>query len=146
MRSPSPWPVFASRAFVRSSGQLGFTLLELMIVISIILILLGLAAGNYQRSILHSKEAALKQNLFTMRQAIQQYTLDKLQAPQSLEDLVAAGYLREIPKDPITGQRDWRVVYDDAFLSPDQLATGISDVHSNSDKVSPFEGTPYSSW
>ncbi len=117
-----------------------------MVVISVILVLLGLAAGNYQRSILRSKEAALKQNLFTMRQAIQQYTLDKLQAPQSLEDLVAAGYLREIPKDPITGQRDWRVEYDDAFLSPDQLATGISDVHSNSDKISPFEGTPYSSW
>lgn len=124
----------------------GFTLLELMIVITIILILLALAAGNYQRSILRSKEAALKQNLFTMRQAIQQYTLDKLQAPQSLDELVSAGYLNHIPVDPITGQRDWRVDYDDAFLSPDQLAAGISDVHSNSDKISPFEGTPYSSW
>jgi general secretion pathway protein G len=124
----------------------GFTLLELMIVITIILILLALAAGNYQRSILRSKEAALKQNLFTLRQAIQQYTLDKLQAPQSLEELVSAGYLSHIPVDPITGQRDWRVDYDDAFLTPDQLGTGISDVHSNSDKVSPFEGTPYSSW
>ncbi|MCL6565137.1 MAG: type II secretion system GspH family protein [Acidobacteriia bacterium] len=143
---PAPWRVSASGANIRPAGHRGFTLLELMVVISVILVLLGLAAGNYQRSILRSKEAALKQNLFTMRQAIQQYTLDKLQAPQSLEDLVAAGYLREIPKDPITGQRDWRVEYDDAFLSPDQLATGISDVHSNSDKISPFEGTPYSSW
>ncbi len=146
MRIHFPRQVCAGRAAIRPAGPQGFTLLELMVVISIILILLGLAAGNYQRSILRSKEAALKQNLFTMRQAIQQYTLDKLQAPQSLEDLVAAGYLREIPKDPITGQRDWRLEYDDAFLSPDQLATGISDVHSNSDRVSPFEGTPYSSW
>jgi len=124
----------------------GFTLLELMIVVTIILILLSLGAGRYQQSVLRSKEAALKQNLFVMRQAIEQYTLDKQQAPQSLEDLVSAGYLRDIPNDPLTGKKDWRVDVQDVLLSPDQTETGIVDVHSGSEKISPFEGTPYGSW
>jgi general secretion pathway protein G len=124
----------------------GFTLMELMIVITIIVILLGLAAGRYQQSILRSKEGALKQNLVVMRTAIDQYTLDKQQGPQSLEELVSAGYLRAVPSDPITRRKDWRVVYGDLFLSADQVSTGITDVHSSSDNVSPFEGTPYSSW
>lgn len=124
----------------------GFTILELMIVITIILILLGLAVGRYQQSVVRAKEAALKHNLVVMRQAIDQYTLDKQAAPQSLEDLVAAGYLREIPLDPITRQRDWRVETSDLLLTPEQTLVGIAEVHSNSDQVSPFEGTPYSSW
>ncbi len=124
----------------------GFTLLEMMVVMAIIIILLGLAAGQYQRSVLRSREAVLKQDLRVMREAIQQYTLDKLAAPQSLEDMVSAGYMREVPTDPITQQKNWKVDTEDILLSPDQTTTGISDVHSASDAISPFENTAYSSW
>jgi general secretion pathway protein G len=127
-------------------GRAGFTLLELMIVITIILILLALGVGRYEQSVLRSREAALKQDLFVMRHAIEQYTLDKQSAPQSLDDLVSAGYLREIPVDPMTRQKDWRVDYENVLLSPEQSGTGITDVHSTSDRVSSFEKTPYSSW
>ena len=124
----------------------GFTILEMMIVITIILILLALGAGRYQQSVVRAKEAALKQDLLVMRQAIDQYTLDKQQAPQSLEDLVQAGYLREVPMDPITRLKDWRTDTCDLLLSPDQTTIGICDVHSNSDRTSPFEGSGYSTW
>src|ERR1041384_5859359 len=124
----------------------GFTMLELMVIISIILVLIAMAAGRYERSIARAREAVLKQDLQTMRNAIQQYTLDKQQAPQSLEELTTAGYLREIPLDPITRNRDWHVDSEDVLLSPDQTASGITDVHSSSDTVSSFENTPYSSW
>ncbi len=135
------------RAAGTSGGKFGFTLLEMMVVITIILILLSLAAGRYEQSVLHAKEAALKQNLAVMRKAIDEYTLDKLAAPQSLDDLVSAGYLREIPVDPMTRKKDWIVDYETNVLySPEQTSTGISNVHSASDKVSPFEGTAYNSW
>lgn len=126
----------------------GFTLIELMIVISIIMILVGIATGMYLRSVTRAKEATLKTDLRVMRDAIDKYTLDKESAPQSLEDLTnaQAPYLREIPTDPITRQKDWRVDFGDVALSPDQTNTGIIDVHSNSDDISPFEGTAYSSW
>jgi len=124
----------------------GFTLLELMIVITIILILVAMAGGRYERSVTRAKEAALKQDLFVMRHAIEQYSLDKLQAPQSLDDLVSAGYMREVPMDPFTKARDWQVNYENVALSPDQNGTGITDVHSANDALSPFENTPYSTW
>ncbi len=125
----------------------GFTLLELMIVITIIMILLAMGAGRYEKSALRAKEAALKQDLAVMRKSIDQYTLDKLAAPSSLDDLVSAGYLREVPTDPITGKKDWNVIYEtDVLFSPEQTSTGIADVKSSSDKTSPFENTPYSSW
>jgi general secretion pathway protein G len=124
----------------------GFTMLELMVVIAVILVLVAMAAGSYQRSMVRSREAVLKQDLATMRNAIQQYTLDKEQGPQSLDDLVSAGYLREVPTDPITKQRIWHTNFEDLLLSPDQTTTGVTDVHSTSDSVSPFESTPYSSW
>ncbi len=130
----------------RGPARAGFTLLELTVVVAIILILLALAAGGYQRSHLRAKEVALKQNLKVMRDAIEQYTLDKQMAPQSLDELASAGYLREVPVDPITQKKDWRVDYENVLLSPEQTATGISDVHSASDQVSSFERTPYSSW
>lgn len=126
--------------------SLGFTLLELMIVMTIMLILLSIAGGRYQQSVLRAKEAVLKQDLFVMRTAIEQFTLDKQAAPQSLEELVSAGYLRAVPKDPITNQTDWRPIYDDTLLSPEQVITGIVDVKSSSEDISPFEGTPYSEW
>lgn len=125
----------------------GFTLIELMVVVTIILILAGMAAVRYDRSITRSKEAALHHDLSVLRGAIEQYTLDKEQAPQSLDDLVSAGYLRQIPVDPVTGAKDWVTQTSDVLLSPDEASGGgISDVHSASDKVSPFENTPYSSW
>jgi len=131
------------------SGSLaawGFTLLELMVVMAIILILATLGAGRYEQSTVRAHEAALKQDLFVMRNAIQQYTLDKEAGPNSLDDLVSAGYLREVPRDPITKQKDWSTSSDDILASPDQTSTGITDVHSTSDAISPFESTPYSSW
>ncbi|MGB6876319.1 MAG: type II secretion system protein [Candidatus Acidiferrales bacterium] len=125
----------------------GFTLIELMVVVTIMLILMGLAAVRYDMSIKSAHEAALHHDLSVMRDAIEQYTLDKQQAPQSLDDLVSAGYLREIPKDPVTGAKDWVTETSDVLLSPDEASGGgISDVHSPSDQVSPFENTPYSSW
>lgn len=136
---------FSRPAFPQKRAR-GFTMLELMVVIAIILVLIGMAAGRYERSIVRAREAVLKQDLQTMRSAIQQYTLDKATAPQSLDDLVSAGYLREIPVDPMTRTRDWHVDFENVLLSADQEGTGISDVHSNSDAVSSFESTPYSSW
>ena len=124
----------------------GFTLLELMVVIVIIMTLAGIAIGQYGRSVQRAREASLKQDLFVMRNAIQQYTLDKAAGPQSLDDLVSAGYLREIPTDPIIREREWHTDFDNVLLSTDQTSPGISDVHSTSDSVSPFENTPYSSW
>jgi general secretion pathway protein G len=136
---------------IRRSGWTlarGFTLLEMMIVVAIIMILIGIAAGMYSRSVVKAKEATLRSSLSVMRQAIDHYTLDKEAAPQSLDDLVnpQTQYLREIPKDPITETRDWHVDFGDTVMSPDQTTTGIVDVHSNSDKVSPFDGTAYNTW
>lgn len=132
----------------RSRARLtaGFTLIELMIVISIIMILVGIAAVQYQKSVQRAREATLKQDLQAMRQSIDNYTLDKQAAPQSLEDLAQAGYLRMVPKDPMTGAADWDLQFDSVVLSPEQSGTGLIDVHSHSGMTSPFEGTPYSQW
>jgi general secretion pathway protein G len=130
----------------KSRSRSGFTLLEIMTVLAIILILMGMAAGRYERSVLRTREAALKQNLWVMRQAIEQYTIDKQSGPQSLEELVGAGYLREVPIDPMTGRKDWNVTFDDLMISPEQSSSGITDVHSTSERISPFEGTAYSTW
>jgi general secretion pathway protein G len=135
----------ARRSQQRESG---FTLIELMIVISLILILASVAVPIYKQSILKSKEAVLRQDLFTMRQVIDQYTLDKQKAPQALDDLVSAGYMRQLPVDPFTARNDtWVPVEDqDIAYSPDQTDVGgISDVHSGSNLTS-SDGTPYSSW
>jgi general secretion pathway protein G len=132
-----------SRRRVRSFG---FTLIELMIVITIIFILIGIAAGRYDRSVVRAREATLKQDLQVMRQAIDNYTLDKQTAPQSIEALQEAGYLRIVPTDPMTQAKDWQPQFDEVVLSPEQTGTGMVDVHSNSDKTSPFDGTPYKDW
>src|SRR6202011_583628 len=126
----------------------GFTLIELMIVITIIFILIGIAAMRYDRSVQRAREAVLKSDLQVMRQAIDNYTLDKEAAPQSLDDLVnpQAPYLREVPVDPMTRAKDWHVDYGDFVLSPDQTNNGIVDVHSSSTQVSSIEGTPYNTW
>lgn len=140
-------PHFAGKRWARSlSRSRGFTMMELMVVIAIILVLIAMAAGRYERSVARAKEAVLKQDLQTMRGAIEQFTLDKQQAPQSIDDLVSAGYLREVPLDPITRARDWHADFEDMMLTPEQTANGITDVHSSSDAISSFEGTAYSSW
>jgi general secretion pathway protein G len=130
----------------RRFSQRGFTLIELMVVISIIVILLSLAIPNYTSSILHAKETALRDDLYTLRSLIDQYTLDKQKAPTSLQDLVTTGYLKELPKDPFTNARDsWVPVTDDSIMSPDQTDPGIVDVHSGSEQSS-SEGTAYNTW
>jgi general secretion pathway protein G len=123
----------------------GFTMIELMIVVAIILILVGIAAANYSKSVLRSKETVLHTDLVEMRKAIDNFTLDKGAAPQSLDDLVPQ-YLHSMPVDPITNGKDWTPVVDSVVLTPDQATTGIIDVHSSSDKVSPFENTAYNTW
>ena len=124
----------------------GFTLLELMVVISIIIILISVAVPSDQEHVRKAREAVLREDLFQMRQAIDQYSLDKLRAPQSLEDLVSAGHLREVPLDPFTSSRDtWVVVQEDVVLSVDQNQPGISDVHSGS-TMAASDGSAYSSW
>jgi general secretion pathway protein G len=130
----------------RRNGRRGFTLIELIIVIAIIGILLSVAVPVYRLHIVHANEAVLKQDLYSMRNAIDQYTQDKAKAPQDLNDIVTAGYLRVIPKDPFTNSNTtWQTVQEDVVESVDQTAPGISDVHSGSNLTS-TEGTAYSSW
>ena len=126
--------------------QRGFTLIELMVVIAIIMILATIAAGNYQKSVTRAKETTLRTDLKVMRDAIQHYTEDKEAAPSSLDDLVSSHYIQQIPTDPMTNAKDWNTVSENLDVSPEQSASGITDVHSASDKVSPFENDPYSSW
>lgn len=123
----------------------GFTLIELMIVMAIISILIGTAALIYDRVVRRARESVLKQDLQTMRQAIDHYTLDKQQAPQSLQDLVDGHYLREVPIDPVCRTNDWEVHIGDTVLSPDQTSTGIDDVHSGCE-LTATDGTSYATW
>jgi general secretion pathway protein G len=127
-------------------NQRGFTLIELIIVCSMILILTGVMLPIYKLHVLHANEAVLKEDLYNMRTAIDQYTQDKGKAPQALEDIVTAGYLHAIPKDPFTHATDsWQTVQEDVLTSIDQTEPGISDVKSGS-SLSSSEGTPYSEW
>jgi general secretion pathway protein G len=126
--------------------QRGFTLIEMIIVCAMISILLGVMVPVYKIHVLHANEAVLKQDLFNMRQAIDQYTQDKSKAPQALEDIVTAGYLHALPKDPFTHAADtWQTVQEDVLTSIDQTQPGISDVKSGSSLIS-SEGTAYNTW
>jgi general secretion pathway protein G len=134
------------RAGRRLAPPSGYTLIELIIVMAIISILVSIAVPLYQKSLLRTKESLLKNNLFTLRTVIDEYTFDKQKAPQTLEDLVSEGYLRAVPIDPITGSdRSWRVIMEDSLTSVNQTDPGIFDVRSGSDLKS-LEGTPYAEW
>src|SRR6201987_4102645 len=130
----------------RKTVQRGFTLIELMIVMAIILVLATIASVHYRNAVLRSREAVLKTDLKVMNDAINYYTRDKEAAPQSLDDLVSGQYLGAIPEDPITKTKDWVTVNCAYLLDPNQTITGICSVPSASEAVSPFENTPYSSW
>jgi general secretion pathway protein G len=124
----------------------GFTLVELVVVLSIIGILLMLAIPRYATSIKNAKEAVLREDLHVIRAAIDSYTMDKQKAPQSLEDLVQDGYLKVIPQDPMTQSKDtWTTDTSDAMYSLDQTEPGIDDVHSGSQDTG-SNGQPYSTW
>jgi len=129
---------------VRTSSR-GFTLIEMMVVVSLILILVSIALPVYNRSMLRAKEGVLKQDLFTLRQVIDQYTLDKQKAPQSLDDIVTAGYIKKVPIDPFTNEANWTVDQEDATQAVDQQEPGIVDVHSSSN-LTATNGEAYSSW
>jgi len=124
----------------------GFTFVEMMVVVTIMVILISMAIPIYQRSIVRAKESVLKNNLFTMRTVIDNYSYDKGKAPQNLQDLVTEGYLQKLPVDPMTGNNQtWRTVMEDASQSVSQSEPGIFDVHSGSDKTS-LDGTAYAEW
>lgn len=126
--------------------QSGFTLIEMVIVITLITILVAIAVPAYTRHLLHAKEAVLKEDLYSMRNSIDQYTQDKNKAPQDLSDLVSAGYLHALPKDPFTNSTEtWQPVQEDVMMALDQTQPGITDVHSGSNQTS-SEGTAYSTW
>lgn len=133
-----------NRKFRRAQG--GFTLIEMIIVVSIVLILTSIAVPMYIRHVVRAKEAVLKEDLYSMRNAIDQYTQDKDKAPQSLDDLVSAGYLHALPKDPFTDSNTtWQPVTEDTIADPNQTETGITDVHSGSNGVG-ADGTAYNTW
>jgi general secretion pathway protein G len=124
----------------------GFTLIELMVVMAIISVLLAIAIPIYQKSIIRAKESVLLNNLFTLRSMIDEYTVDKQKAPESLQDLVTDGYLRQVPQDPMTGSNEtWQKIMEDTAIGGSNSSPGIFDVRSGSDKKS-LNGTNYSDW
>ncbi len=134
-------------AISRFTRRRGFTLIEIVIVMTIISILASIAVPMYQKAIVRAKESLLRSNLFTLRTMIDEYTVDKQKAPQSLQDLVSEGYLRDVPTDPMTGSNtSWRVIMEDSTTSINQTEPGVFDVRSGSDQKSPLDGSAYADW
>jgi general secretion pathway protein G len=130
----------------RIRRESGFTLLELLIVMVIIATLAAVAIPMYLRNVQAAKEAVLREDLRVMRTAISSYTVDKQKAPQSLDDLVTGGYLKSIPRDPVTGRNDtWQTSATETLDSIDQTQGGIDDVHSGAQRPA-ADGTNYSTW
>ena len=130
----------------RRSGEGGFTLVELMIVMAIIMILATIAIPIYVRTLQRAKEATLREDLHTMRTAIDSYTVDKEKAPETLDDLVQAGYLKSIPVDPITSSNEtWITGMSDTMTDINETQGGMDDVHSGSQALA-SDGTTYNTW
>ena len=130
----------------KRSGEGGFTLVELMIVMAIIMILATIAIPIYVRTLQRAKEATLREDLHTMRTAIDSYTIDKEKAPDSLDDLVQAGYLKSIPVDPITSSSEtWMTGMSDTMTDINETQGGLDDVHSGSQALA-SDGTTYNTW
>lgn len=130
----------------RRSGEGGFTLIELIIVMAIIAILVSIAVPIYARMVQRAKEAVLREDLHTIRTAIDSYTIDKQKAPQSLDDLVQAGYLKSVPVDPMTSRNDtWITSESDTMTDINQTEGGMDDVHSGSEALA-SDGTSYNTW
>ena len=128
------------------SGRGGFTIIELMVVMAIVLVILSVAVPLYNKTVIRARETVLHQNLATMRAVIDEYTYDKQKAPQNLEDIVREGYLRQVPMDPMAGNNtSWKIIMEEAAASVSQAEPGIFDVRSSSEKIS-LEGTKYSEW
>ena len=124
----------------------GFTLVELMIVMAIIGVLAMVAVPSYISAIKHAREAVLKEDLHTLRAAIDSYTMDKQKAPQSLDDLIQDGYLKAVPDDPMTkSSTTWVTDSTDSMHSLDQTDPGIDDIHSGSEETG-SDGQPYNTW
>ena len=124
----------------------GYTLIEMIIVLAIIAIMVSVAVPVYQKSLMRTKESLLKNNLFTLRTVIDEYTFDKKKAPQTLQDLFSEGYLRDVPLDPLTGNnQSWRTIMEDSLSMVDQTQPGIFDVRSGAQGRS-LEGTQYAEW
>jgi general secretion pathway protein G len=139
--NPNPMP--SSRGHLLERG---FTLIELMVVMAIISILLSIALPIYQKSIIRAKESVLRNNIFTLQTMIDEYTIDKQKAPESLQVLVSEGYLRQVPQDPMTGSNQtWKVIMEDTPVGGSTSSPGVFDVRSGSEKIS-LEGTPYTEW
>ncbi|HWZ82227.1 MAG TPA: prepilin-type N-terminal cleavage/methylation domain-containing protein [Terriglobales bacterium] len=127
------------------SGARGFTLIEMVVVIALILVLLSISLPMYNQAILHAREAKMHSNVATLNKVIEAYSFDKKRAPQVLDDLIQAGYLKYIPED-ITGRSDtWVTELEDPQKAWDPNQPGIGSAHSGSNEIS-SEGTPYSSW
>jgi len=130
----------------RRSGEGGFTLVELMIVMAIIMILATIAIPIYVRTLQRAKEATLREDLHTMRTAIDSYTVDKEKAPETLDDLVQAGYLKSIPVDPMTSSKEtWITGMSDTMTDINETQGGMDDVHSGSQALA-SDGTTYNTW
>jgi general secretion pathway protein G len=131
---------------VAKGAESGFTLVELMIVMTIIGLLAAIAIPSYIQSVKKAKEAVLREDLHTMRTAIDSYTVDKEKAPQGLDDLVQTGYLKSIPIDPMTSRNDtWMTGQSDTLTDINETQGGIDDVHSGSQGIG-FDGTTYNTW
>ena len=131
---------------IQSGRRAGFTIMELMVSMAIVLVIISVAVPLYQKAVIRARESVLRQNLFSLRTVIDEYTYDKQKAPQQLDDLVREGYLRQMPLDPIAGNStSWKIIMEDASSSASQSEPGIFDVRSSSEKTS-LEGTPYSEW